>query len=143
MNTINNTNFRQSSYRYNNNVSFQGMRNPLKNIRTISSVLGKKALDSEKILNNSHILNLSPEKVEGVVKNASKKRLMFFDALVDRYNSKNYFAKTGKENPQEVLDIFQMVKKPTPAHYEISNHSLFTVCRFTYYNTSARVGVFT
>lgn len=123
MNTINNTNFRQSSYRYNNNVNFQGMRNPLKNIRTISSVLGKKALDSEKILNNSHILNLSPEKVEGVVKNASKERLMFFDALVDRYNSKNYFAKTGKENPQEVLDIFQMVKKPTLVHYEIINNS--------------------
>ena len=65
-------------------------------------------------------LNMNFTEVNYAIEGKSKKRLLFLDSLAERYNRKYFYAEK-KENPQNVMDIFESISKPNRSHFGIIN----------------------
>jgi len=116
MNIINNV-----KSNYNNNLQFKGVNNKLKPIITMSMFTKDvRGFDAKTV---STILNIKPENVKKMTAKASINRLKFLERLSEKYNARNFTkSKVDKENPQDVIDIFQTIKKPKAEHYQLINN---------------------
>lgn len=127
MNTISNFNNQQiypiHNKQTNNNVQFKGF-----NVRLNTSLLAKDSLKKNPLIeihtNMANIIGVEPKTIINMTKGASTKRLHFLQAMVEKYNSKNFILETqNKENPQHIINIFKLVKKPSNAHIALIDES--------------------
>ena len=81
-------------------------------------VFGKKAFNERVNDHNYDVasyLNQSPKKITEMTKGASMRRLKLLDLIAQRHNAKNY--KTGAENPEAAIKLFESVPYPKKGHY--------------------------
>lgn len=99
-----------------NNVQFKGL-----NLRKLMPKSNKAKEEFFDITSQyGLILGQDSKKILNVVKNANQSKLQFFDELVAKYNSRNFYLSNNlREDSQHVLDIFSAVQKPTKTHFNI------------------------
>lgn len=72
----------------------------------------------------ANVLGVYTGKLTSLLENAPKKRVAFMDSLAANYNSRNYMLDSKlKEDSKPVFKIYDMVKNPDAAHFNIVSRS--------------------
>lgn len=113
-----------------NRVHFTGLKEFF--IKLFVDVSDKPAkLDKKNIefLNYSaEILGIEHKSLFDSAKNKTQSQFKFLNSMVEKYNSTNFKRKTeDKENPNIVLELFEMVKHPTDGHFRIVDNTELTI----------------
>lgn len=123
VNLVNNYNV-NSSFKNNNNVSFEGFGItkfiPNINVRTKKV---QEMIDDD-CWRFGNIIGVKTSELKDLTRTANDIRMHFLKSLVTNYNERN-FTRAGnlKENPQGLIDTFKTVEYPQLAHFNIVKHT--------------------
>lgn len=119
INKINDYNFNN---KYNQNVSFEGIK--IKNFIPRLNKIKQQDVIEETCDRFADMTGIKSSELLDLVKESNFIKFNFLKTLVSKYNGRNFnLAGNLKEDPQIMLDTFKIVEKPTLAHFNIIEKS--------------------
>lgn len=72
----------------------------------------------------AHVIGEQTQKITDLLKDAPQKRIAFMESLTTSFNSRNHmFSGNLRENPESLINIYNLVEKPEVGHLNIISRS--------------------